>query len=223
MSNLEALWSSVDKSIKNRVVLVADSHPYFRSITRTILLQLGVKATQEASDGFQAIEAICAFDPCVMILDLNIRGMDAREVVRVIRTSGVVPDPQMPIIAISDPMKRSRVVEAKQLGINHILIRPISPMLVQQRLFPVFMRLIRPAPSADEASDSLLTAKDAAEVLKVAPSWLAKARKSNEGPPYVRVGRSVRYRPADLTRWAKSNGASRSGRNDASVRASQRG
>ena len=33
MSNLGALRSSVDKLLKNRVVLVADSHPYQRSIT----------------------------------------------------------------------------------------------------------------------------------------------------------------------------------------------
>jgi two-component system, chemotaxis family, chemotaxis protein CheY len=127
MSNSDARWSSVDKLIKDRVALVADSHPYLRSITRTILLQLGVKVTREVSDGFEAVEAICSFDPCAMILDWGIRGMDAREVVRVVRTSGIVPNPKIPIIAISGPIKRSKVVEAKDLGIDQLVLRPLSP------------------------------------------------------------------------------------------------
>jgi two-component system, chemotaxis family, chemotaxis protein CheY len=206
MSNFEAFWRSVDKSIKSRVVLVADSNPHLRSITRTILLQLGVKATQEVSDGFQAVEAICAFDPCVLILDLGIQGMDAREVMRVVRTSGVVPDPKMPIIGISGPMKRSRVVEAKEFGITDLLLRPISPELLQLRLFPAFRRLIGPPCRPDKADDDLLTAKDAADVLEVTTSWLANARKREDGPPHVRVGRAVRYRAADLKKWKKVSG-----------------
>ena len=204
MSNSDALWSSVDKLIKDRVALVADSHPYLRSITRKILLQLGVKETHEVDDGFEAVEAICTFDPCAMILDWGIRGMDAREVVRVVRTSGIVPNPKITIIAISGPIKRSKVVEAKDLGIDTLVLRPLSPMLLQQRLFPALMKSIQPPSLPKADSSSLLTPKNAAEVLQVDPSWLAKARKSGDGPPYVRVGRSVRYREADLTRWTKS-------------------
>jgi two-component system, chemotaxis family, chemotaxis protein CheY len=147
MSNLHVLWSSVDKFIKNRVVLVADSHPHLRSITRTILLQLGVKVTREVNDGFEAIDAICTFDPCAMILDWGIRGMDAREVVRVVRTSGVVPDPKIPIIAVSGPIKKSKVIEARDLGIDYLVLRPVSPLLLQQRLFPALMKLNQPLSS----------------------------------------------------------------------------
>ena len=39
----------------------------------------------------------------------------------------------------------------------------------------------------------LLTAKEAAKLLKVSLSWLAKARMRGDGPPYIRVGRSIRY------------------------------
>jgi excisionase family DNA binding protein len=51
---------------------------------------------------------------------------------------------------------------------------------------------------------TLLTAKEAANYLRVSLSWLAKARMRGDGPPYIRVGRSIRYAEAALIQWMKS-------------------
>jgi predicted DNA-binding transcriptional regulator AlpA len=40
--------------------------------------------------------------------------------------------------------------------------------------------------------------------LKVSVSWLAKARMRGDGPPYICIGRSVRYTEAATTQWMKS-------------------
>jgi predicted DNA-binding transcriptional regulator AlpA len=53
-------------------------------------------------------------------------------------------------------------------------------------------------------SDTLLTAKEVARLLKVSVSWLAKARMTGEGPPYFLVGRAVRYSEAGRQQWLKS-------------------
>jgi predicted DNA-binding transcriptional regulator AlpA len=50
----------------------------------------------------------------------------------------------------------------------------------------------------------LLTAKEAAKTLKVSLSWLAKARMRGDGPPYIKLGRSIRYTEAALIQWMKS-------------------
>ena len=50
----------------------------------------------------------------------------------------------------------------------------------------------------------LLTPKEAAKLLKVSLSWLAKARMRGDGPAYIRVGRSIRYSEAALLQWMKS-------------------
>jgi predicted DNA-binding transcriptional regulator AlpA len=55
-----------------------------------------------------------------------------------------------------------------------------------------------------EFSDVLLEPKDTAAFLKVSVSWLAKARATNDGPPFMRIGRCVRYSKAALLRWLKS-------------------
>jgi hypothetical protein len=41
----------------------------------------------------------------------------------------------------------------------------------------------------------MLTPKEFAKAHKVSLSWLAKARKRGDGPPFVQFGRSVRYFP----------------------------
>ena len=51
---------------------------------------------------------------------------------------------------------------------------------------------------------NLLSPKEAAKLLKVSLSWLAKARMRGDGPPYIRVGRSIRYPESALLQWLKS-------------------
>jgi predicted DNA-binding transcriptional regulator AlpA len=58
--------------------------------------------------------------------------------------------------------------------------------------------------SAVNMPDELLEPKEAAEFLKISISWLAKARAAKDGPPFIRIGRSVRYSKAALFRWLKS-------------------
>ena len=50
----------------------------------------------------------------------------------------------------------------------------------------------------------LLTPKDAALMLKVSLSWMAKARMRGDGPPFIKIGRGVRYSEAVLQQWMKS-------------------
>lgn len=44
-------------------------------------------------------------------------------------------------------------------------------------------------------AEQMLTEDAVATALTVSTSWLAKARMRGEGPPFIKVGRSVRYFP----------------------------
>jgi predicted DNA-binding transcriptional regulator AlpA len=50
----------------------------------------------------------------------------------------------------------------------------------------------------------LLLPEEAAKLLKLSLSWLAKARMHGDGPPYMKVGRSIRYSETALLQWMKS-------------------
>jgi predicted DNA-binding transcriptional regulator AlpA len=62
-----------------------------------------------------------------------------------------------------------------------------------------------PVPQKQAAAPIVLhTPKEAARLLKFSLSWLAKARMRGDGPPYIQIGRSVRYAEAALVQWMKS-------------------
>ena len=50
----------------------------------------------------------------------------------------------------------------------------------------------------------VLTPEQTAKLLKVSLSWLAKARMRGDGPPYIRIGRAVRYTEPSVGQWMKS-------------------
>jgi len=63
------------------------------------------------------------------------------------------------------------------------------------------------APTKDEARKVaivLLTPKETGRLLKVSGSWLAKARMRGDGPPFIRLGRSIRYAEPTLLQWMRA-------------------
>ena len=45
--------------------------------------------------------------------------------------------------------------------------------------------------------------KQAAEWLGLSVRWLQESRVTGEGPPFLKIGRSVRYRIEDLDAWSR--------------------
>ena len=61
-----------------------------------------------------------------------------------------------------------------------------------------------PAPNRPTPTPILLTPKQAARLLNLSVSWLAKRRLAGDGPPYVKLGGAVRYVEASLQQWMKN-------------------
>lgn len=56
--------------------------------------------------------------------------------------------------------------------------------------------------------DRLLTEAQAADHLNLSVRTLQAWRSRGFGPPFIRAGRAVRYRRADLDRWIEANSVS---------------
>jgi len=52
-----------------------------------------------------------------------------------------------------------------------------------------------------------MTTVEVAAMLRLSPQTLEKARSTGLGPdiPYTKIGRSVRYAPADVLAWLQAN------------------
>jgi two-component system chemotaxis response regulator CheY len=131
--------NQIESAIEKLVVLIADSNAYTRKLTRMMLVNLGAKALYEATDGMAALDAIRTINPDVMILDWDMPILDGREVMRIVRSPGVFPKPNLPIIMLTDRGLRSRVTMAIRLGVHEFLVKPISPLILQQRLLGIVL------------------------------------------------------------------------------------
>ena len=135
--------TQAEKMMEGLVVLIADSNHYTRRLTRTMLTNLGARSIYEAADGVSALDSIRNISPDVMILDWDMPGLTGQEVMRIVRSPGVFPKPNLPIIMLTDIGKRSRVHPAMRLGVHELLVKPISPKTLQQRLIGL---MVKPRP-----------------------------------------------------------------------------
>jgi two-component system, chemotaxis family, chemotaxis protein CheY len=130
--------------IQSLWVLVVDDNQYMRKMVRNLLVNCGVKDIYEAADGIAALDAIRTLAPDIVILDWEMPLLSGPELVRIVRSPGVFPMPDVPIIMLSGHGERWRVIEAVRLGVNEYLIKPVSAKAIYDRLISI---LTRPRPA----------------------------------------------------------------------------
>jgi two-component system chemotaxis response regulator CheY len=106
----------IEKMIRGLNILIVDDNAYMRRLTRTMLTNLGGKSVLEAPDGLAALEAIRTFDPDVMLLDWDMPVLNGLEVLRIVRSPGVSPRPNIPVIMLTTRAQRAHVYEALDAG-----------------------------------------------------------------------------------------------------------
>jgi hypothetical protein len=82
-------------------------------------------------------------------------------------------------------------IEAKRFGRDHERVRAAT---------------VATSPAAKDAIglEPQLTPRQAAAVLGMSESWLAKSRMRGDGPPYRQFGRAIRYSPTGIANWARN-------------------
>ena len=134
---------SIEKMIQGLNILIVDNNSYMRRLTRTMLMNLGAKSVIEAGDGLAALEAIRTCDPDIMLLDWDMPVLNGMEVMRIVRSPGVFPRPNLPIIMLTTRAQRRYVVEALRAGAHEFLLKPTSPKALCDRLMSI---VINPRP-----------------------------------------------------------------------------
>ena len=135
-SNFEQIVQSID-------VLVVDDNQFMRKLIRNLLVNVGVKNVHEAGDGITGLEAIRTLSPDIVVLDWEMPFLNGAELVRIVRSPGVFPVPDVPIVMLSGHGERWRVIEAVRLGVNEYLMKPISAKALLDRLVSI---LAKPRP-----------------------------------------------------------------------------
>src|ERR1700750_689466 len=130
----------VEKLLQTIEVLVIDDNQYMRKVIRNLLTSIGVKTVHEAVDGVAGLEAIRMFAPSLVILDWEMPLLNGAELVRIVRSPGVFPIPDVPIIMLTGHGERWRVVEAMRLGVNEFLKKPVSAQALLDRMVSILAK-----------------------------------------------------------------------------------
>jgi|SRR5215471_378600 len=107
-------WSKADIEfrIQSRSVLVVDDNQFMRKIVRNLLMNIRVREVYEAGAGIAGLDAIRTLGPDIVVLDWELPLLNGAEFVRIVRSPGVFPMPDFPIIMLSAHGERWRVLKA---------------------------------------------------------------------------------------------------------------
>jgi two-component system, chemotaxis family, chemotaxis protein CheY len=139
-------------------VLIAEDNQYLRKLIRNLLVNAGIKNIDEVVDGLAGFEAIKSFEPDIVILDWELPLLNGAELVRIVRTPGMLARSSVPIIMFGATAARSRVAEAKRLGVNAYLTMPVSAKTLLDRIVSILPKapmVVEPGADGDQSTSTL--------------------------------------------------------------------
>lgn len=112
-------------------IMLVDDHPLLRKgLKQLISLEDGLEVVAECSNGADALEKAEALDPDLIILDLNMQGMDGLETLKRMRDNGVTS--RIVMLTVSDADED--VVTAITNGADGYLLKDMDPELLLDQI-----------------------------------------------------------------------------------------
>ena len=145
-------------------ILIVDDDAALRAFVATVLEQAGYR-TIEAGTGEDALEAVRAERPHLLVLDVRLPGLSGYEVCHQVRREF---GESLPILFVSgERMESFDRVAGLLLGGDDYLVKPFAPGELLARV----RRLVRRAPPAVATAASSLTSREA-EILRLLAAGL---------------------------------------------------
>ncbi len=123
-----------DDLIAHSKVLIVEDEYHTRKTLRALLRAMGATRVYEAPDGESGVEAVCALDPDVVLLDWNMPDMSGEEFLRRLHADGAFAQGSVPIIMLTGHGERMRVLDAVRHGVHEFLLKPVSRGALKARL-----------------------------------------------------------------------------------------
>lgn len=118
-------------------ILVVDDNVHMRKLVITILQAFGVVQIHEADSGQRAWTVLRDANPDIIILDWVMDGMSGLELVSLIRSNPLAPNPFVPVIMLTGNTAIEQVRTARDSGVNEFIAKPVSVKTLMSRLVAV--------------------------------------------------------------------------------------
>ena len=130
----------------SRIVVVEDE-PDVANLVKHTLERGGDAAVEIVASGAAALQTVSKTPPDLLILDLNLPGLDGTEVCRILRSRPATS--QLPIIMLTARTDESERVLGLDLGADDYITKPFSPRELAARVRAVLRR--KPGPGQTTA------------------------------------------------------------------------
>lgn len=124
----------MDHDISQLSFLIIDDNQHMLSIIRETLRAFNVSQVFDARDAAEGFEHFRLSPVDILIVDYLMEPLDGLDFIRLIRTAGDSPNPQVPIILLTAYTERFRVASARDAGATEILCKPISANKLYARI-----------------------------------------------------------------------------------------
>lgn len=131
--------------VSTNQILLIDDEPAIADVVEYTLTEHGY-VVQYAADGTLGLAAFLQAEPNLVILDLNLPGINGLELLRIIRQS----HPRMPVIMLTSRADEVDRVLGLEMGADDYVTKPFSPRELATRVKAVMRRSQAPA-NPDEA------------------------------------------------------------------------
>ena len=115
-------------------ILIVDDIRHTRVLLTEILRAIGIQQIYEASDGAEGLQVMRAHNIDIVLTDLAMEPLDGIDFVRLLRNSPDSPNPMVPILMITGHSTLRRIHEARDVGVNEFMAKPITARGVIGRL-----------------------------------------------------------------------------------------
>lgn len=164
-------------------VMMVDDHPLFRKgLVQLISLEPKLELVGEACSGESALALVAECDPDIILLDLNMRGMDGLDTLRAMRAADVTA--RIVMLTVSD--NNADVVACIRAGADGYLLKDMDPeeildqilaathgkLAISQRLTEILATALRKPDRAGADLLSSLTSREL-EILQLIADGLS--------------------------------------------------
>jgi two-component system cell cycle response regulator DivK len=118
-------------------ILIADDKASSRELVRTILENLGYEV-QEAEDGIRALEAIRSETPDLILLDLQMPGLNGHEVLARLRADQQFVN--LPVVALTASAMAGDRDKALAAGFTSYLAKPVTLSILRMEVTRLLQR-----------------------------------------------------------------------------------
>ncbi len=126
-----------DRRVAGGKVLLVDDEDQLRKVMRDLLERDGYEVS-EASDGVEALDQVDRHAPDIIVLDLNLPGLDGYGVLSHLRSRPVTED--IPVVVLTARGDEDAEVRVFELGADDFLSKPFRARALSARLQAVLSR-----------------------------------------------------------------------------------